>query len=243
MNRLSLGALAALAVTQVAGCVASNNHDDAYITVNWQLKNVGATAYTLCHPDYDTVAFYSQEVDANGDPFGQQYIDLFPCSAGTATSAPLPPSTYVSWIEITNSNNTSKFAKSLAAYVDVTFEDKFFDAAIFLDGGYFKIDWDLASVIDQTPLQCSTAPDLDSVEVTAFIASPTDSGEIPPYPCEDHTAITPVLPANFYSVVIQAMSAGGIPRSEGVQLNNREIQGPNVVTPLGAVTLLIDPPL
>src|SRR5882672_9430039 len=98
MKNLVLGSLIAAVVSQAAGCIISSSDDDsgndAFITANWQLKNIGAPI-----------------------------IDLFSCDDGTGTSAPLPPSKYVAWVTIADHNNTNQYATSTSALVDLTIQD------------------------------------------------------------------------------------------------------------------------
>lgn len=251
MNRLPLGALAALAATQIAGCIitSDNTDDEARITVNWELRNVGSNVLQACPSGYDTVALYSQPVDANGNQVGSEIIDLFRCNDGTGVSAPLPPTTYLSWIEVTNTNNTAQYARSLGAYVDVTVEDKTLDAAIFLNGGYFQVDWKLEGEITRTPFQCSSIPGvtLEGVELSAMLAGTTGVVDFPPFRCEDYTGVTPVLIGGTYNVTLAATRAPDGFSIGSKNVGNHQISGPNLVTKIsenpgqvGPVTIPLD---
>ncbi len=251
MNRLPLGALALLAATQVAGCIitSDNNDDEARITVNWELRNVGSNVVQACPSGYDTVALYSQPVDANGNDIGSPIIDLFRCNDGTGVSAPLPPTTYLSWIEVTNTNNTAQYARSLGAYVDVTVEDKTLDAAIFLNGGYFQVDWKLEGEVTRTPFQCSTIPGttVASVELAATLAGTDSVLDFQPFRCDDYTGITPVLMAGIYNVTLAALRAPDDFSLGSKSINSQQINGPNLVTrvteipgQIGPVTIPLD---
>jgi hypothetical protein len=225
--------LALLAATQVAGCIitSDNTDDEARITVNWELRNVGSNVLQACPSGYDTVALYSQPVDANGNQVGSEIIDLFRCNDGTGVSAPLPPTTYLSWIEVTNTNNTAQYARSLGAYVDVTVEDKTLDAAIFFDGGYFQIDWELAGAVTRRLVECSEVPGFDHVKVTSFLSS-AEQGIQDRYNCEDHTGVTAALLAGEYSILVDPIGGGSTRLGPGVQFDGVRISGPNRVTTL-----------
>src|SRR5438874_2419801 len=113
MNKLVLGTLIAATATQAAGCIiSSSNEDVAHVTVSWSLKTAATNATASCPPGYDTAALYNQEVDSVGNPIGGPIVDLFFCADGVGTSDALAPAFYDEWIEITNSNNTSQFARS-----------------------------------------------------------------------------------------------------------------------------------
>lgn len=241
MTKASVGALIIAVATQATGCIITSDDSDDFgtITATWQIKNVGG-APAPCPPGYNTAALYSQPVDANGNDIGDATIDLFRCDDGIGVSAPLDPGLYQSWIEITNDNNTARFARSLSAYVDLTFEDKTFDVGIFVDGGYIQVDWNLARASNGKPMLCAEDPDITNIEIQASYGSPTDFFDRP-YPCEDYTAITAGLVARTYTVVLQAIDALDQPLSEAETV-------PEVVVPLynevnhlpNPVTLVID---
>ena len=251
MNRLTLGALTALAATQLAGCIITSDNDvDRYITVNWQLKYVGSDVLEPCPAGYDTIAFYTQEVDASGNPLEAPVLEVFPCSAGTAISAPLPPATYLSWIEIINGNNTATYAQSTSAYLDVRSGNGLFDADIFYDGGYFQFAWRLENAFTRETLLCSDDPPTAKVGILTSLATPAGAYD-DRYPCEKYTAITPELVAGTYTADVAALDAQGSPVGDSLRFTNQIIRGPNVVTQMphdmfgnymGVVTLPIDPP-
>lgn len=241
MNRLTLGTLIALTAAQVAGC-GSSNGDSARISATWELRTVANPTPLSCPPGFDTAALYSQEVDANGANFGSPVIDLFNCDDNAGVSAPLVPTTYVSWIEITTGNNSSLYAQSVAAYVDVTHENKTFDAAIYDDGGYFQIDWSLEDAAPpHAALQCSQVSGLDHISVLSTLASTTTAFD-DKYECEDHTGVTAPLPEGTYTVVVDAVNSANQALGESARIDGAHIAGPNKVTTLPAVTLSIDAP-
>lgn len=231
----SVGALfAALVASQAAGCVTTVDPQEfGYISATWQLKNVGGSP-APCPPGYNTAALYSQPVDANGNDVGQPYIDLFHCDAGAGESSELPAGPYRSWIAITTETNSAQFGSSLDAYVDITFEDKTFDVGIFLDGGYFQIDWGLKGAVTDRPLQCSQVG-VTSLEIFPTLVTTAELADLPPVPCEEYSTITPVLPAGPYSVVLDAVGPGDILKGS-IALPTQSIQ------PSNQVTQLLDPP-
>jgi len=244
MKNLVFGALIALAVSQAAGCIITSSDDtgnDAFITANWSLKSLASGTTAPCPPGYDTAALYSQEVDANGNSIGAPIIDLFNCDAGHGTSAPLPPSTYVAWIEIADHTNSTQYAKSTAANVDLTISDKSFNAAILVDGGYFQVAWNLVRASNGGALLCSDVAGIGGVEaISTEVATPTNSAS-DIFHCEDHTGITGGFLSGSYTVHVDAINQANPPQSIGdaPDLTNKTIQSPNIVTNLGTVTIPI----
>ena len=103
MKKLVLASLIALAASQAAGCIITSGDDtgsDAFISATWQLRSEATNTQATCPPGFDTAALYNQPVDANGNNAGPVIVDLFNCADGAGTSAPLAPTTYLTWVEI-----------------------------------------------------------------------------------------------------------------------------------------------
>ena len=246
MKKLVLGALTAAVISQAAGCIITSDDSgsDAFITANWSVQSLATGASSPCpaDPTYDTAALYSQEVDANGNNIGQPIIDLFNCDVGHGTSAPLPPSTYYSWIVIANHDNTDQFATSTEAAVDLTVADKSFTATLLEDGGYFQVAWNLTDAASGAPLLCADLVDIGGVEaISTDVSTPTNSAS-DIFPCEDHFGITGGFLSGTYTVHVDALDTGNPPQSIGdaQDLLNKPIQAPNLVTDLGTVTIPIN---
>jgi len=241
MNRLTLGALAALAATQVAGCIIHDNtpHDIAHtITATWALKRVNE-APVACPSSISAAVLYTQPVDANGNDIGTPGMDVFSCDVGSGVSQPLPPGQYLTWIEITDDPNSSLYyARSLSAYVDITVEDKTFSTSIYQDGGHFQIGWELQGVSGR-PLECSDVGGIDEIKVTSFLSTSIQGIE-DRYHCEDHVGITAPLPNGNYDVLVDTLD-GGNRIGPGYHFANLQTIFPqNQVTDLGTVLLPID---
>jgi len=237
MKNLVLGSLIALTASQAAGCIIESGGDDAFITANWTFRNEATGTATGCPSGFDTVALYNQEVTSSGSSIGAPIIDLFDCAAGSGTSAPLPATLFKSWIEVTDHNNSSKYAASTAAYVDVTVSDKSFSAQILNDGGYFAFAWNLYGASTNADLTCAEAQ--GGVEAVATDISDSSNSASDQFDCEDFSAITAGYRAGTYSVSIAALNAADQSVGTAPTLTNKTIGIKNVVTDLGTVEIPI----
>ena len=240
MKKLVLASLITLAASQAAGCIIEGGgEEDAYISATWELRNIATNTPTLCPVGFDTAALYNQPTSGLGGPnAGAVIIDLFDCDDNAATSAPLPPTTYLTWIEIATRNNSQVYAKSLSAPVDVTFSDKTFSAQILNDGGYFQLAWALKGASSNAPLECAGAGVTGGVEVVATeIADPNNfNSDI--YDCIDHYGVTAGYRAGTYSLSIDAFDAGNNQLGQA-RLNSSTINRQNAVTMLGTIEIPI----
>jgi hypothetical protein len=234
--------LIALAATQAAGCIITSGDDtgdDAFISATWQLRNEATNSTATCPPTFDTAALYNQPVDSAGAPIGSPIIDLFNCSAGAGTSAPLPPTTYLTWVEIANHDNTSVYAKSLSAFVDVTVSDKTFNTQILVDGGYFQVQWALQGASSNQPLTCATAGAAGGVEAVGTDVSNPNNSNSDIFDCEDLRGITAGYTEGSYTISVAALNAADQSIGTAPALTNKVIQNANRVTDLGTVTIPI----
>lgn len=241
MKKLVLGSLIAIVASQLAGCIITTGDDteDAYVSATWDIRSLASNASIPCPPTFDTAAVYNQPVNSAGQSVGSPIIDLFNCSDRAGTSAPLPPQQYLTWVEITNSNNTSVYAKSLSAYVDVTVSDKTFNAQILDDGGYFQFAWDLRGATSNAPLTCAQAGLAGGapagIQLQAFISgSNQSSADI--FDCEDLGGITAGYISASYDVLIDAIDPDPIGSAPTI---SSRIESPNKVTNLGTVMIPI----
>lgn len=243
MKNLVLASLIALTASQAAGCIITSGDDteDAYISATWTLRSEATNSTATCPPGFDTAALYNQALDGGPcDSTGATTcIDLFPCSAGQGTSAPLLPAEYTTWIEIANTNNTQQYAQSLSAVVDVTTSDKTFNTQILVDGGYFQFAWDLRGASTNAALSCAQAG-VDGgrpagIQLQAFISGSNQSNaDI--FDCEDGSGITAGYVAGSYEVLIDAIDPNPVGSAPTI---DSSIQMPNKVTNLGTVTIPI----
>ncbi|HEY5952533.1 MAG TPA: hypothetical protein VIV40_43840 [Kofleriaceae bacterium] len=241
MKKLVLASLIALVASQAAGCIITSGDDsgdDAFITANWTLRSEASNSTASCPPTYDTAALYNQPIDSAGNSVGQPIIDLFDCVAGHGTSAPLPPTRYLSWVVIANHDNTSQYATSLSAEVDVTAADKTFSTQILVDGGYFQLTWDLKGATSNAPLTCAAAgltASTSGIQLQAFVSgSNASSADL--FTCEDHAGVTAGYVAGNYDVLIDAVDPD--PVGSAPQISS-SIRDRNQVTNLGNVIIPI----
>jgi cysteine-rich repeat protein len=220
-----------------AGDGCSATCDNEYkTTANWTFKNAGAVV--ACPNGYNTVAVYSQLLDAQGNPSGQPIIDLFTCSDGTGMTSFLEQGVYETYIAITNSSGSSTYATSVGANVDLRTANATFSADIVEDGGYFSWAWMLQGATSNSTLTCGQVSGLAGVELVMTVSGQTQMFTADMFSCEDGQGVTGVIPQGLYTVDPDAFSnAGKI--SEDATLTNEQIMGPNKVTSLGTITLRI----
>lgn len=241
MKNLVLGSLIALGATQSAGCIIeSGGSDDAFITASWTFRNEASGTTTGCPSGFDTVALYSQETTSSGQSIGSPIIDLFDCAAGSGTSAPLPPTLFLSWIEVTNSNNTQVYAKSASAFVDVTVSDKSFSAQILNDGGYFQLAWQLYGASSNADLTCAQAGATGGVEAIGTDISDSSNSNSDQFDCEPGTGITAGYRAGTYTVSVAALNSADQSIGTAPELTNKVIGTQNSFTNLGLIEIPID---
>lgn len=244
MKRFVLASLIALAASQAAGCIITSGDDDggddAFISATWSLRSEATNSAATCPPGFDTAALYNQPVDANGNNAGPVIVDLFDCARGSGTSDPLPPTLFLTWIEITNSNNTSVYAKSLSAYVDVTTQDKTFSTQILVDGGYFQLAWSLVDAQTNAPLSCAQAGVTGGIETVATEVGTPSNFASDIFDCGDAYGITAGFTEGTYTIKVDAFDAANNQVGSAPDLVNKVIQAPNKVTNLGTVTIPVD---
>jgi cysteine-rich repeat protein len=220
-------------------CQLEGGGGDALVSASWTLRNIATGATTACPAGFDTVALYSQEVTSTGSSVGSPIIDLFDCAAGAGTSAPLARTFYKAWIEVTNTNNTSTYARSTEAYVDVTVSDKSFSAQILNDGGYFLLAWDLIGASTSNSLTCAQAGASGGIDVVATDVSDSANTADDVFDCEDGQSYTAGFETGSYTVAVSALDASQQPLGTPVTLTNKVIASPNLVTNLGTVEIPI----
>jgi cysteine-rich repeat protein len=220
------------------GCSPTCANEVLYTyAASWSIKSVDNTVVG-CPAGHDTAAVYTQTVDSAGNHIGSPFIDLFDCSANGGTIPGIPPGRYRVWIEIANANNSSIYAKSTSALIDIMAADKSFSTTIYTNGGYFAFAWRLIGATSNNGLTCLQAG-ADGVELLATLSSSTQtSSDI--FDCTDFYAITAVLAAGTYSVSIAALNPSNQSVGTAPTLTNRPIMGPNQVTELGMVSIPID---
>jgi hypothetical protein len=244
MKKLVLFSLIVALVSQVTGCIISSDDDGGgdtgAIVANWDIKSVDGTSLQ-CPTGYDTAALYSQQIDANfGNVGGQITGDLFDCVAFTGVSAPLPATTYLSWIQIESHDGTLVYATTIHEFVDLTTSDKSFNADILTDGGYFQMAWQLT--VGGSPSSCAANSDVAGVEAISTDVTTASNAFSDIFHCGDHNGVTAGLAAGTYTVHVDAIDGENPPKSLGdaADLLNKPILDKNGVTDLGTITIPLD---
>lgn len=233
-NLVVLSGLIAAAST---GCT-SGPSANAHVGATWQIKDYPNTVIG-CPPGFDTAALYNQEVDINDQPIGSPIIDLFDCAAMAGTSAPLPPTRYETWIEITTNNNSSVYAQSVPAFVDVTDVDLTYNTDIFDNAGYFGMAWNLVGQNSGATVSCEQAGvtgGSSGVEMRINVTG-TRTMDIDQFPCSDYSGVSKAYPEGSYTVALDAYTAAGQVSGTSPQKDNQVISGPNQVTNLGTMSI------
>jgi hypothetical protein len=239
----NLVVLATLIAASATGCIISsdNSSNDAHVGATWAIKSVVSNSELGCPSGYDTAALYNQPVDTAGNAVGSPIIDLFDCVADSGRSAPLPPTMYETWIEITTHNNTgAPYAKSVPAFIDITDADMTYHADIYDDGGYFAFAWNLVGANSQAPLSCAAAGVTGSssgVEINATLAGSTAATN-DQFTCDDGQGITAGIPMGTYTVSVDAFTSAGAVGTAPT-LTNKVINPQNEITNLGTITIPI----
>ena len=251
MKKLVLGTMMAAVVAQAAGCVVTPVvtpiEEVATITAHWSIESTAGTPAS-CPPGYTTAALYSQPVDASNRLVGQPIVDLFDCEDGSGFTDPLAPDVYASWIAITTANNSSTYAESIKAIVDVVDVDKDYTTRILTDGGYFEMTWDLVGANSNAPLSCNQVEGIDDpanggVELTATVSG-GNAAKTDQFNCDDHYGLSASFLEGSYTISVDAFQDGD-PRGAGSlgtapALTNKIIGNANKITDLGNIMIPID---
>ncbi|CAN5375974.1 hypothetical protein BH11MYX1_BH11MYX1_02460 [soil metagenome] len=208
-----------------------------YTTASWHLTNVANQQFN-CPSGFNTAALYSQEVDASYNDVGAPVIDLFNCADFTGKSAALAATTYYSWVAITTDTNSSQYATSTQAFVDLTVSDKSYSADILEDGGYFQLQW--ALTLGGQPTTCAAQASVHGIEAVSTDTANASNFASDIFPCADHFGITSPFTTGTYTVSIDALNANNQAIGTVVNLTNKMIYAPNKVTNLGTVTIPLD---
>lgn len=236
-NLVVLSGLIAAAST---GCIISSSNSNAHVGATWQIKHFASGAEIGCPPGFDTAALYNQPLDTNGNEVGQPIIDLFDCTANAGRSAALPPTSYETWIEITTHDNSSVYAKSVPAFVDVTDVDLTYNTDIYDDAGYFGMAWTLVGKNSGSPLTCEQAGVTGASSGVEMLINVTGTMtmDMDQFPCDDYQGVSKAYPEGSYTVAVDAFTSAG-QVSDSVTKDNQTITGPNVVTNLGTASIPI----
>lgn len=216
MKKVVLGMFIAAVTSQAAGCIFVSDDDDdgntdgdigenAVIDVGWQWKEVagnGTVSDTACPPNA-SMSLHTQEVDANGDPVGQEVIDIYDCEIGNAVTPPLPPSRVSTFISGTSDVGTFT---SFLKFTDLTTENQVVDFDLINNGGYIVFSWDLVGE-SGAPLNCEDVADIDGVGIISTSVTTSSIAFDDQFDCTDYYGTSSPLPADDYTVAVDAFNA------------------------------------
>lgn len=239
MKNLVLGALCVAAASSAA--CSSSSTTDVTVTAHWSFKHIADGSARSCPTGFDTATVFAQPVDdltaaANG---GLISADLFNCSDGAGTVV-VPDGLYLMSVRIENHSGSTKYADSDSVFID-TASASSFSVEILDDGGYITFRWTLKDKTTGATLTCAQAGVTSSGSVESISTSIADPTVMltDKFTCEDHFGTTDGLPADDYTVSIDAEennAALGAP----VNMSPVTVGAPNVVTDIGLVSLPID---
>jgi hypothetical protein len=233
------------AAVDVDGCSIASA--PVLLTANWSFKHLASGASLVCPTGFDTTAFHAIPVDRFGLPTGgQAFIDLYDCSDFTGTEN-YDPRPYEVFLEITNTNNTLKYADTPSAYVDLTLENKTITQTIIDDGGFFTFDFELRDAVNGDRLTCAASGAGGGVEIISTLNG-TTSAKTDRFDCvapgfrDDGAgfAFTAALLAGDYTVSIAALNNSNQSVGTAPALTNKRINAPNKITDLGLIQIPID---
>jgi cysteine-rich repeat protein len=222
------------------GCSPTCDVEVKYATTaRWSFHTVGSNVDRPCPAGVTTMQVHSQALKDNDVPVGPAIVDLFDCTTMTGTITPVFQGRYRTFLAATNTSGTQTYATTLSAIVDLTSSNQAYTAAIFEDGGYFSIVWNLIGATSNNALTCTEAMASSVSVLSTQVATPTTFVE-DLFLCTDGTGVTAVLPAATYTVSVSALDATDGSLGTPVNLTNKVIQAPNKITDLGTVTIPID---
>jgi hypothetical protein len=242
----------AAVMSQAAGCIfvsdddgdSSDDTDDtsdgenAVIDVGWTwlaVDGAGATSAATCPPG-TSITVHTQEVDANGDPVGQEILDIYDCETNSSITPPLPPSTVS--VYLSGTGGAGDFT-SFTQFVDLTTTNEVVDFDLIANGGYIQFAWELVGGTTNTPLACEDVSDLDGIGAIVTVADTPSQAFDFQYTCQDGFGTTDPLAADDYVISIDAFNAANESISEEPFNQNVTVGAPNDIVEIGTVQIPI----
>lgn len=222
------------------GCSATCGVEVTYATTaNWSFKLIATNATVPCPVGAETAAVHSQPLKLDDSPAGPELIDLYNCSAGTGTTAPLFEGRYRTYIAFTNNAGTTTYATTLSTVLDLRTANKTLTTSIAVDGGYFGVSWNLVGATSNAALTCADVTGENGVELVSTLAGPnTIVSDI--WDCEPGSGITAALLAGTYTVSLAILDQADASLGTAPAQSNKQIQAPNKLTDLGTITIPVD---
>jgi hypothetical protein len=208
------------------------------LDVNWQWLEVaaaGTTTAATCPPNTD-ISVHTQQVDASGNPVGQEIIDIYNCEDGGGILPPVPASTVS--VYLSGEGGAGDFT-SFTQFVDLTTMDQVVDFDLIANGGYIQFAWELVGGTSNTPLSCEQVTDLTGIGAIVTVAdTPSEAFDFQ-YTCQDGFGTTDALAAEDYVISIDAFSDEGS-ISEQPFVQNVTVGAPNDIVEIGTVEIPIE---
>jgi len=213
MKKLVFAALMLGGLAQATGCIITSDDDDddvstAQFDVHWTLTE-GTSDTTAACADYgiDTIQVVSEPTS------GSQYIDLYDCTDGYNSTAPLPLGDYTVWVNALDSSDAMVAqSNSEAATLDLGGELVTLNYDFPVDGGFFALTWNLVDSSDNA-LTCADVYS-GGVGVLSTIVGTSDAYD-DTFNCEAGQGVTDKVDIANYTVVVDILDEATPPGSLG----------------------------
>jgi cysteine-rich repeat protein len=195
----------------------------ARIQTNWQIVSLasdGTMTPMACPEPYDTAILHTAEASVEGfllddcqqvDP--NCFIDVFDCARGSGATSPLPPGSWVTWVDITDHTGQQLYAQSKGELVVSAQTDQQVALRIFANGGYIAVSWALFGASSHLNLMCEqTAAATSAGGTLALSATPSpEDGSVftVDVPCEAYAGYSAPLAQGIYDFEVSALDASG----------------------------------
>lgn len=244
MKNLVLSAMIAVGASQAAGCIIvaddTTTTGEGDLDVSWTLLSTDANNNNIagqCPAGSGTIRITAER--AGDAPYVSDYL----CSASGGPFTRLPAGTYTTWLEITDSTGTQKFA--ISAETTVTVGDGTVTPvafSLYTDRAFFAASWNLTR--QGAPTTCN-AVSADKVSVLATVSGGSLGFDDDTNQCTagEGAAVAftqlPIPVGQDYTVVVAALNTAGESIGDSSPLTNRRPTIGNAALDLETVTIPI----
>jgi cysteine-rich repeat protein len=201
---------------------------EPFVHASWNLVTIDGGA-SACPSADDTATVIATPID----PVTTPYVDMFPCIDGAGNTQSLPAGRYRVKIEIDDLQQP--FATSLPEDVTLTAGATDVDADIYTDAGYFAAQWQLQTMTGQ-PMSCAVA----GANEVDIITNDGGGDQLFPFVCGAPGGIAgPLRDGSNYMVRLEAVTGMKLIGVSAIMVKG--ITGPNTVTDLGTVPIVLGP--
>lgn len=210
------------------GCSSTcQSEGGPFVHAAWNLLDLDGSSASC--PSGDDTAIV---IVTPNDPSATPYTAAFPCADGSGSTQPIPPGMYRVEVEI--DDHGVPFATSLPESATLTAGAAEVEVDIYRDAGYFAARWELHTMAGQV-VSCAIA-NVDEVDI---ITNDGNGDQLFPFPCDAPGGVTGPLGEGADMIRLQALSGNKL-RGESAIVNDG-ITGPNQVTDLGTVPIVLGP--